>query len=403
MKMLLPKDIEYCIEVMAGSESPPRTPKKHGRCIGMYIKLARYDVNFVNNVSSYIHRNEGMTSRQRDLAIKLTSKYRKQFRQVGVDITKIVLDPVFRTEVRTVDRSKRFDFNDKWIYLHFPYNQDWIKEVNGFLRDDNLLHDGNSKWNQSKKRWEIDNNEHNFLKMYNWCKEKEFDKFSDDVEPYVNELNEILNNKEKYSIYATHNNDSLVLHNAPEELQKYWDENIKEKSILQQIKSCGLLAINLDNDVLTKYNFNILEKKILTNRFVKLDNDLSTILFSCLDLGFEKIAVGLSSHSTENIKEIKKIARMWKARFGTVDELVISGKSNVFDGLGSKVDKPIETTKVLITDKMSRLHNKEWDFDSEITIGYGMFSKRNVFQSNKVIEVAPKVPSENEIDSDELF
>ena len=51
---------------------------------------------------------------------------------------------------------------------------------------------------------------------------------------------------------------------------------------------------------------------------------------------------------------------------------------------------------------MSRLHNTDWNFNSEVTIGQGMFSKRNVWMSNKVIEVKPQ-PDEDTVDSDELF
>ena len=48
------------------------------------------------------------------------------------------------------------------------------------------------------------------------------------------------------------------------------------------------------------------------------------------------------------------------------------------------------------------IHNTDWNFNSEVTIGQGMFSKRNVWMSNKVIEVKPQ-PDEDTVDSDELF
>ena len=107
--MFLPPDIEYCIEIMSGAIAPPKIPKGRHTGIGMYIKLARYDVNFVNNVSSYIQRGMGMTTRQRELAISLTGKYRKQFRSIGVDVSQLFEKPEFRTSIRTVDRSKRLE------------------------------------------------------------------------------------------------------------------------------------------------------------------------------------------------------------------------------------------------------------------------------------------------------
>ena len=42
MKMLMPADIEYCIEIMSGSASPPKIPHGRHTGIGMYIKPVSY-------------------------------------------------------------------------------------------------------------------------------------------------------------------------------------------------------------------------------------------------------------------------------------------------------------------------------------------------------------------------
>ena len=402
MKMLLPKDIEYCIEIMSGSMSPPKNPKGRHTGIGMYIKLARYDVNFVNNVSSYIHRSLGMTSRQRELAVKLTAKYRKQFRNLGVDVSLITKNPEFRYEVRTVDRSKRFTVVDDLIHLYFPYNQDMIKEINTMLRENVLIHDTRSQWNQEDKRWEINNLEGNFIELYNWAVKNTFE-FSPESKDYYTKLESVLQNPNKYNIYATAKDDnSLVLHNAPKELEEYWQENIKSKTLIEQIKSCGLLAIDLDKTVLTKYNFNKLEKVILTNNFVNVEDTISSVLFTCLDLGFEKIAVGLSSHSVSNVEEVNKIVKGYKVKYGNTDNMVINSKNAVFTNLGVNSD-PTGNTRLIITDRMSRLQNKHWDFKADVTIGQGLYNKRNIFQGSKIIDIKPSDPDNWSVDSDELF
>lgn len=403
MKMLLPKDIEYCIEIMSGATSPPKIPKGRHTGIGMYIKLARYDVNFVNNVSSYIHRGLGMTSRQRELAVKLTAKYRKQFRNIGVDVTLITKTPEFRTNIRTVDRSKRFDCDNNLVYLYFPYNQDMIKEVNTMLRENVLIHNTDSNWDQEEKRWQINNTEGNFITLYNWAKENTFE-FSNPSIEYFNKLDKIIQNKHDYEIYATlKDENSLQIHNAPKELQEYWDENIKEKTLIEQIKSCGLLAIDLDNSVLTKYNFNKLQKDILTNDYLSVKESISDVIVTCLDLGFEKIAVGLSSHSVGNVEEITKFIEWYKSKHGNTDDVMINSKNNVFTNLKVSQD-PTDKTRLIITDRMSRLQNKHWNFKADVTIGQGLYNKRNIFQSSKVIDVVPSDKNEEwTVDSDELF
>jgi len=368
----------------------------------MYIKLARYDVNFVNNVSSYIHRSLGMTGRQRELAVKLTAKYRKQFRNLGVDVSLITKNPEFRYEVRTVDRSKRFTVVDDLIHLHFPYNQDMIKEINTMLRENVLIHDIRSQWNPEDKRWEINNLEGNFIELYNWAVKNTFE-FSPESKDYYTKLESVLQNPNKYNIYATAKDDSsLVLHNAPKELEEYWQENIKSKTLIEQIKSCGLLAIDLDKTVLTKYNFNKLEKVILTNNFVNVEDTISSVLFTCLDLGFEKIAVGLSSHSVSNVEEVNKIVKGYKVKYGNTDNMVINSKNAVFTNLGVNSD-PTGNTRLIITDRMSRLQNKHWDFKADVTIGQGLYNRRNIFQGSKIIDIKPSDPDNWSVDSDELF
>ena len=409
MSLHLPDDIEYCIEIMAGMIEPPVIPKVKGIRIGSYIKLARYDVNFVNNVSSFISNKQGMTSRQRELAVKLTDKYRKQFRRLGIDVTQIAKEPIFSQPERQVDRTKKMSMDEDFIYLKFPYSQELIKDVNTFLRDEKLYHNGNSKWVPEDKLWHINNNESNFVMLYNWSYNNGFER-SEEVEKYQKEIRKILDNKLDYIPYARVTestdlcNDSfLTLVNAPPSLQEYWDKNVRGKSVLSQIRSCGSLAISLDNEVLTKYNFSIVEKAVLENNHVSLNYDCGTIIFACLNLGYEKIAVGLSSHSQSNVKEVEKIVRLYKEKFGSAKGLCVSGKSKAFDDIGDDViETPDKDTRVLITDRMSRLQNTDWNFNSEVTIGQGMFSKRNVWMSNKVIEVKPQ-PDDDTVDSDELF
>ncbi|MBR20378.1 MAG: hypothetical protein CMA64_09600 [Euryarchaeota archaeon] len=409
MSLKLPENIEYCIEIMAGYTEPPVIPKVKGIRIGSYIKLARYDVNFINNVSSFISNKQGMTSRQRELAVKLTDKYRKQFRRIGIDVTQIAKEPVFSQAERKVDRTKKMTMDEDFIYLKFPYNQDMIKDVNTFLRDEKLFHNGTSRWVPEEKVWYINNNESNFVMLYNWSYNNGFE-ISEEIEQYQKEIRKILDNRLKYIPYAKIteselcNESFLTLVNAPESLQEYWDNNIKGQSVLSQIKNCGLLGIELDKDVLTKYNFTTIERTILENNRVVVDHDCATIIFACLGLGYEKIAVGMSSHSQSNVKEVEKIVRMYKNKFGSAKGLCINGKSSAFDNVTDDVvEKPDKDTKVLITDRMSRLQNTDWNFVADVTIGQGMFSKRNVWMSNKVIETRPQSDEEKIIDSDELF
>ena len=163
------------------------------------------------------------------------------------------------------------------------------------------------------------------------------------------------------------------------------------------------MAIDLDNSVLTKYNFNKLQKDILTNDYLSVKESISDVIVTCLDLGFEKIAVGLSSHSVGNVEEITKFIKWYKSKHGNTDDVMINSKNNVFTSLKVSQD-PTDKTRIIITDRMSRLQNKHWNFKADVTIGQGLYNKRNIFQSSKVIDVVPSNKNEEwTVDSDELF
>lgn len=379
---MFPENIEYCIQIMNGTVTPPVTKYQSS------IKLARYDISFVQNATFFINNGQGLTELQRNLAIKLTNKYRRQYKKMGIYIDKIVENPVWATPLRKVDRTKAFDVDNESIYLKFPYDQERIKELHQQIRDGQLITEGSqSNWKQTERYWKFDLIEPNMVLLWSWARDNGFVP-SDDAKKIYDKYQEIQLNKKKYSIHAIVEDGKLKIQNAPEELQEYWNTNIAKLDIKEQIKSCTDLAIKIDFDLLNYYNYNSIQQKILSDRKINLDCTLKEAVFNCLDLGYDKIAIGLNSHSPKNILEVKGIKSVFISRGYEPSQFVVNAKNTALNN-ASEFHLADETTKIVVTDRMSRLNNTTFNFECDVMIGYGMYSQRSLFNSNKVISLPP--------------
>ena len=202
--LIVPETIEYCLEIMDGSKRPPVDKWQSS------VKLARYDVSFVHNAIYFINNGQGLTELQRKLALKLTEKYRRQFKKMGLQVEPLVENPVWKTPLRQVDRTKSVEVDNDSIYIRFPYDQDRIRDLHHKVRDGVLIDEGSkSQWHPELKFWKFEKLEPNFLYLYNWAKEFEFT-VGEKMEEEYKEYQKILDNKSKYSIHASMKDGQLL-------------------------------------------------------------------------------------------------------------------------------------------------------------------------------------------------
>ena len=118
------------------------------------------------------------------------------------------------------------------------------------------------------------------------------------------------------------------------------------------------MAIKLDNEVLNYYNYNSVQKEILTSRKMKLDCTLKEAVFNCFDIGFKNIAIGLSSHSPKNILEVKDIRKIFISRGYEPSQFVVNAKNTALNNVS---DFRCYRYSRIVTDRMSRLNNNTFD------------------------------------------
>ena len=127
------KSVEDWLECMHGTLDVSGTPQ--GNKLGWPlpegpIKLATYDSRFIRSAVESIARKRGLTDKQVLLAIKIITKYKRQWSQIGLDPSYLETDDVpLRLPLRQVDRTTSITKQGASLRLRFPYNNDLISEM----------------------------------------------------------------------------------------------------------------------------------------------------------------------------------------------------------------------------------------------------------------------------------
>ena len=122
------------------------------------IKLATYDKRFIDSTVESLARNRGLTDKQVALAIKIITKYKRQWSSLGLDPSYLETEDIpLRLPLREIDRTTSITLEGNILRLRFPYHAKLIAE----------MHDHRSEtyggWNYDRdgKSWILDLTEGN--------------------------------------------------------------------------------------------------------------------------------------------------------------------------------------------------------------------------------------------------
>jgi len=213
------------------------------------FKLANQDKLVVNNFAWQSIRGIGLTQKQSELAIKLITKYQRQFKQHGVDTKEILLKPKYRYFFRMVEKNKILDFENDTIRLQFPYDSRLISEVYDWIGTKLYAY---GEWNAASKKWNIDLTENSLIHFYEWASRNSFHVDSKVQELYSKvQLTKLTAHDHVPTLVKQDN--MYTVSKASDGLQTYLNNNgwdsITEDNVETLIDSCDLLGFQISKDI----------------------------------------------------------------------------------------------------------------------------------------------------------
>ena len=179
------------------------------------------------------------TEKQARLALVILKRYLTKFQAYGMDIKKLLDKPVYEDEFRVISFDKSIEKytgedNVDRIEMRFPYNKKVIQLIR-CLKDKRDMPAGYSQYDGEAKKWTFLHTDVTAYYLTLIAVRYDF-KFADEslLDDYELIKSNIITHKQPT---ATMTAGEIVLQNAPESLQEYWEKNIKPLKPIKQIDS----------------------------------------------------------------------------------------------------------------------------------------------------------------------
>lgn len=310
--------------------SAPKTPNA--------IYPARYDHAPINNMARQISEKIGLTDRQQELAITLITKYHKQWKKQGYDVSNINLDTPTELPIRRdLDRSKSVSASGSVIHLKFPYIPRLMQQIAEYATKSC----GSITFDKDAKVWNFAATAGNTV----WI-----DKFVSDhkfaIASSYADLSKLMADAYDYkSIQLDIVDDELVLNNAPLSMLEWIADNLGDISMtnfVTIVSSSQMLAFTLSDDVIdyTFDNWPHLADTILQRKsFINSDETtFEEMLHKVRRLNYNNIVLFITDGSS--------IAEYSKAITHVMPDYNIISQAGMLTGRGT-AKKVFITTRVM--------------------------------------------------------
>jgi len=235
----LPKTINEALKILAYNDyfwtSPQKTVKSH---ITPHPKDQE-------TVRSLAESQYSWTEKQARLAVVILKRYLTKFQKYGMDIKPLLDKPVYDEAFRVINFDKIIEkFIDEddieKIEIRFPYNKKIIQLIR-CLKDKKGLPAGYSQYDGENKKWTFLHSDVTAYYLTLIAVRYDF-KFTDSrlLDDYDQIKPEITSHKQaSANLIGGH----IVINHATESLNDYWKENIKAKTLLQQVDTLKNFSI----------------------------------------------------------------------------------------------------------------------------------------------------------------
>lgn len=184
------------------------------------INIQPQDFSPINSFENTLAQSKKLTQAQANYILKLLTKYKSLCARVGLDYEDNLKHPTWQNSFRVLDNSKRVSVveNDLGIQIlvKFPYS---LKE-----EFENNFPGMHSVWDSDAAVRKIDLNDCNVIALAEFCQKNAID-FDETFQILLMQIEEIWNQEKNILQICLIENGQVVLKNADEYSQKYFDEH----------------------------------------------------------------------------------------------------------------------------------------------------------------------------------
>ena len=226
----LPKTINEALKILAYNDYFWSDPQK------AHIKPHPKDQETVRSLAESQY---AWTEKQARLALVILKRYLTKFQAHGMDIKSLLDNPVYEDEFRVISFDKVIEkYTDEdnidRIEMRFPYNKKVIQLIR-CMKDKRGLPGMYALYDGEKKKWTFQHSDVTAYYLTLIAVRYDF-KFMDEslLDDYEEIKKQIRGHRKPTARLVA---GEVVLDNAPESLQEYWNENFKNKTALTQVDS----------------------------------------------------------------------------------------------------------------------------------------------------------------------
>ena len=223
------------------------------------IKILAYNDYFWNNstqnsinphnkdletVRSLAEAQYAWTEKQAKLAVVILKRYATKFQKYAMDITDLINDPKFDSEFRVISFEKSIEKitidDEEKIIMRFPYNKKIITLIRQ-IKDSRGVPAGYSSYDGDSKKWTFKYSD--VITYYLMLIAIRYD-FKIMTPSLLDDLDTIRKEIKNYKKPSAMLQDKhVILQNVAESLQEYWDDNIKNTPLVQQLDTLKQFGI----------------------------------------------------------------------------------------------------------------------------------------------------------------
>ena len=237
----LPKTVNEALKILAYNDYFWANPSMIGNTT--QIKPHPKDKE---TIKSLAEAQYAWTEKQAKLALVLLKRYVTKFQAHGIDIKYLVDNPQYDEEFRVINFEKSIEkYTDEdgvvKIEIRFPYNKKIIQLVRT-LKDRRDLPINYAIYDGEKKIWTFTHSDVTAYYLTLIAARYDF-KFIDDS--LLNDYDEIKKEVVGYKKPSANViGGEVVLSNAPESMQEYWNTNVRQLPLIQQVDSLKNFGIS---------------------------------------------------------------------------------------------------------------------------------------------------------------